>query len=246
MKIITIHKYLTSLFTLATLVSTLSREIIISCVGDSITAGSGASDKKTTSYPARLEKILCNNSNISYKVHNYGKGGTTVTKKGLGDAPEYEKMSYWDTSQYKEALNLRADIIIIGFGTNDAKRHNWNESSFVQDYVNFIDTFKSDRIKPKIFILVPPPLLLPLMFIKLDVVNERFQHVIPKIASIANVGYVNIFEAMGGKKGKRHLFLDDAKPIKWPNDGCHPNDLGYRVIALTIAKAILQKQTLGN
>ena len=29
----------------------------------------------------------------------------------------------------------------------------------------------------------------------------------------------------------RGLFINDSKPIAWPNDGCHPNKQGYSQLA---------------
>ena len=50
-----------------------------------------------------------------------------------------------------------------------------------------------------------------------------------------------IFPVVEGKTdgsvdpGSRDLFIDDSKPIAWPNDGCHPNNKGYTQLARLIS-----------
>jgi hypothetical protein len=56
-----------------------NRRIIVACVGDSITFGSGAFDRNVTSYPPILESLL---DPKDYIVYNFGLGSSTVTKAG--------------------------------------------------------------------------------------------------------------------------------------------------------------------
>ena len=81
-------------------------KIRITCVGDSITDGIGASSGDNT-YPAQLQKILGD----KFEVLNKGVSGTTVTNS--------EDRAYTKTSRYKESLTSQPDIVIILLGTND-------------------------------------------------------------------------------------------------------------------------------
>lgn len=216
-------------------------KIVVACVGDSITAGSGASDKEATSYPPRLERYLSRNQSVKYVTKNFGVGGRTILKAG--------DMSYWQTEEYKTALETHhLQILVLAFGTNDAKSQNWNVTAFISDYVDMIHSFRNRTENLKIFICIPPPLYLAAAYnIQQHVVNNELPRLIPMIGQMTNSEVIDIFHAMGGKKlTKRHLFINDSLPIKWPNDGCHPNDLGYKVIARTVAKAILGQQFISS
>ena len=87
-----------------------------------------------------------------YKVTNFGAGGRTMLKKG--DNP------YWRTGPLKQALASKPAIVVLMLGTNDAKYHNWGplHAEFPVDYKSMIDAFKNVSTKPKIYLMVPPPL----------------------------------------------------------------------------------------
>ena len=81
--------------------------IVVSCVGDSITKGSGASNVNITAYPAVLQRLLAKR----FRVHNFGVGGTTILQKS--------SFPYWSTVAYQESLTIKPDIVIAMWGTND-------------------------------------------------------------------------------------------------------------------------------
>ena len=223
-------------------------EILIACVGDSITAGSHASDKRRTSYPARLQTLLtaCSkDTGTNFTTINFGKGGTTVSKTGTGD-DHTRDMSYWTAKEYQGALKSNADIVIIGFGTNDAKAHNWKgESLFISDYSELIQSFKSLPEEPVIYLSIPPPIYLPFLNVRDDIIKTTLPQLIVEIAKKNQVHVIDVFTALGGVQlSYPDLFLDPNREIKWPNDGCHPNDKGYMKIAQTVAKEIILDQKL--
>jgi lysophospholipase L1-like esterase len=61
--------------------------IKIACIGDSITAGHGASNA-SFAYPSQLQQLL----GSDYEVKNYGHSGRTMLKKGDIDRTIYLKM----------------------------------------------------------------------------------------------------------------------------------------------------------
>ena len=56
--------------------------------------------------------------NPRFVVHNFGVGGRTMMKNG--DYP------YWNEQVYQDALNSKADYLVLMLGTNDAKTFQYN------------------------------------------------------------------------------------------------------------------------
>lgn len=204
----------------------------ITCVGDSITAGHCQTN--TGGYPAVLQQLL----GSSYAVSNYGNSGKTMLRYGLCGSTGGD-CSYWNTSTYPGAIASSPDIVTIMLGTNDAKcPFNWIDQqalgdSFEQDYLQMIANFAALPSKPKIFVLVPPPLYFPFPYsMNETVINDVFPTLIRKIATEApgaNHTVIDVFNAMGGANlAMPGLFCD----------GCHPNDSGYIVLAETIASVL--------
>ena len=78
--------------------------------------------------------------------------------------------AYWDQPTYKEAMASKPDIVTIMLGTNDAKGCNWDRTpdgvqgrgdSFESDFADMIKAFRSLTPKPKVYIVLPPPLFPP-------------------------------------------------------------------------------------
>ena len=124
----------------------------VACVGDSITAGYLSSCG--LNYPNQLQTLL----GAEFNVTNYGSGGKTMLKPE--HLPSGDRASYWATRQYAQALNSSSDIIVLMLGTNDADRPRWAQSSasFADDYVAMAQSFLALPTKPKLYLMVPPPL----------------------------------------------------------------------------------------
>jgi len=121
---------------------------IITCIGDSITQGVGATDP-SKSYPAQLQALLGSN----FQVNNIGSGCATME-----DTPEaYKKSAQWNTEmtwrQFKQS-----DIFVILLGTNDSKKNIWNKSAFRAAYGEFIRAIKAQAPLATVVIAVPPPI----------------------------------------------------------------------------------------
>ena len=124
-------------------VNSLSAQIKVDCIGDSITEGWNGNP----SYVPTLQQLL----GKDYIVQNNGKSGATVLKKG--------NVPYWDQKAFAKAMRSDADIITIMLGTNDTKSKNWDSYSneFKSDYIALIDTVQSANKKAKIFLVIPVP-----------------------------------------------------------------------------------------
>jgi acyl-CoA thioesterase I len=211
--------------------NTVDKLITVACVGDSITRGSGASDPEHTTYPGVLQSIL----GKDFRVLNYGDGGTTALKSS--------EKPYWKSDMYLRSLKSKPNYVVIMFGTNDSKKKAWKESTFEANYMELIKKYQALPTKPVIFVCVPPPYYAKesLFGIQGDIINKELPRIVPKIAKAAGTRLVNIFHFMGGDKmDKEELLFNKSKPIGWPNDGIHPNDDGYEVIANQVSASILE------
>lgn len=90
----------------------------IAFIGDSITEGTGSTNKLTDSYPAQLQKLLGGN----YVVGNFGKAGSYVLEPDSQYNIKTDKnLSYRRTAQYTQSLSFDADVVILILGINDIR-----------------------------------------------------------------------------------------------------------------------------
>jgi alpha-L-fucosidase 2 len=203
---------------------------IVACVGDSITEGLGASDASIMSYPAILQR---HPGFHHYIVNNFGFKGLCATKStGV--------VSYWNHKFYRAALDSKQNIVVLQFGTNDARKKYWKEAEFRRDYRDMILSFMNLSTKPSVFVCIPPPIYIvnittddDAAFVK--TVNQLLPVIIPEIAKAAGAMVINNFNALGGSQLTRP---DTIKHQEWPWDLVHPNDLGYLAIAHEVAYEI--------
>jgi lysophospholipase L1-like esterase len=186
---------------------TSADKIRVACVGDSITEG--------TKYPADLSKLL----GANYTVGNFGVGGSTVSLNSQNP--------YMNTSAFQNATEFQPNIVIIMLGTNDAhpdlKQYN---GSFVDDYMKLVAAFQALASKPKIWIVLPPPVFNN----GTGISTEYFTYnVIPSIEQAAketNLPVINVYSALAN--------YSDYFP-----DGVHPNSEGAKLIANEIYEALI-------
>ncbi len=190
-------------------------KIVLACVGDSITAGSGA--KKGESYPQQLAKLLGD----KWDVKNFGVSGATLLKNG--------DKSYQKQGAFKQALESKANVVLIMLGTNDTKPQNWSKKTeFVADYKDLIGQFAKLETKPRIFICRPVPVPGKGNYgINEEALKEQIP-IIDDIAKSENVGLIDMHAALEGK--------DALLP-----DRVHPNSEGAGEMAKTAAKALTGK-----
>jgi acyl-CoA thioesterase-1 len=193
-----------------------STPIRIACVGDSITAGVGAS--KGNDYPAQLARML----GEQYNVKNLGVSGATMLKHG--DLPYQQQFAF------KKAKAFNPDIVVIKLGTNDTKPQNWKfKDEFIANYKDMIMEFRSLPSKPRIYISYPAPVT------RQDVssVNEaRVQeliYMIDKLAVYLQIDVIDVHSALMGHP-------------EWLPDGVHPNTAGAAAIAKTVYRALTGKE----
>ena len=195
-------------------------KIRVTCVGDSITDGIGASDGNHN-YPAQLQKILGD----EFEVLNKGVSGTTVTRS--------DGRAYTKTSRYEESLKSNPDIVIILLGTNDITANgietDEGKERFRNDYAALIEDYLNCGSNPTI--MAASPLSSVDENNKHDGrngINERVQ--IPIIKDLAGEYHITYLDV--------HLYTATwtRKDI---GDGLHPSDSGYEKLAKFFANAVV-------
>ena len=66
--------------------------------------------------------------------------------------------AYISSRYYLGALTTEPDIVILMFGTNDSKKGLWDRNRFMLDYHKMIRNFGNLPTRPKIYLMIPPPL----------------------------------------------------------------------------------------
>jgi len=186
--------------------------IKVACVGDSVTEGN-----LEATYPNFLQGLLGN----KYLVRNFGAGGRAIIKKA--DFP------YWGMPQFTESKEFSPNIVIINFGLNDTKPQNWQYGAdFKKDYIALIRTFRTLKSHPKVFIVIPTPLVLEERFGLTQFVLEN--EIIPQIKQISKLKHVPLINL--------HIIFED-KPELQP-DYIHPNVEGMSLIARKVYRSIIK------
>ena len=183
----------------------------VACIGDSITAGAGATDREKTSYPPVLGVLLGEN----YEVRNFGIGGRTLLKQG--DRP------YWNEGFFQESQDFQPDIVIVKLGTNDTKPQNWDSYSveFEGNLREMLSIYKNLPSQPKVYVCYPIWAAQAEWGIRESVIASQVIPIIYKVATELNVSIIDLHTTLYGM------------PQLLP-DGIHPNDLGYVLLAKDI------------
>lgn len=186
--------------------ATTNNVIRVACVGDSITEG--------TEYPGDLRTML----GANYSVGNFGVGGSTVSLES--DKP------YMNQTAFQNAVEFMPNIVIIMLGTNDAyPTRQQFLSYFTSDYQKLISSFQTIPTKPKIFIVIPPPIFNNTLGPDSTIFVED---VIPLIRQVANQTGLPTIDVYSPLVNHPEDF--------W--DGVHPNSAGARIVATQIYDAV--------
>jgi lysophospholipase L1-like esterase/dienelactone hydrolase len=195
--------------------NTNAQNKIVTCIGASITAGSGTKNPKVNSYPGQLQSLL----GVDYTVINFGVGATTMLRKG--DTP------YWNTNAYQQALRSNPDIVFIDLGGNDAKAINrpfYDELE--QDTRDMIHSFKALASQPRVIVLLPTAFFVTDKNGIYDPVSRN--EVAPRLRNAAYAEGVEVLDLYP-------LLVD--KPELIP-DRIHPEEKGAGIIAKQLFQQI--------
>lgn len=191
--------------------------IRVACIGDSITFGSGISNREKNSYPAQLGVML----GKEYDVRNFGVSGATLLNQG--DLP------YTKQNAYKAALKFEPNIVIIKLGTNDSKPQNWKKKDqYVADYVSLIESFQQLPSMPKVYLCYPVPVFEDHWGITENVVKAEVVPLVKEVSEKTKLPVIDLYAALS----------DQAKCFP---DGVHPNADGAKLMAEAVSKALAKK-----
>lgn len=205
--------YLLALLLLALRVGA-EEPIRVACVGNSITYGSGISNRETASYPAVLGRLL----GSGYEVRNFGISARTLLQKG--DHP------YMKEAIFREALDYEPNIVTIKLGTNDTKPFNWvYQDEFKDDLRTLIGAFQALDSHPQIYLCTPIPGGREDWGINDSTLVAA---VIPYIYEVAKEYGLPVIDLHTAFMPYQHLLKDRV----------HPNADGAAVIAHVLAEAL--------
>ena len=192
-------------------------KIKVACVGNSVTWGMTITDREKNCYPAQLQKMLGD----KYEVRNFGHSGTTLLQHG--------HRPYVDQQEYQDALNFKADLVIIHLGLNDTDPRNWPEYSeeFNADYIRLIDSFRQANPKAKIWICLMTPIFdrHPRFESGTRDWHAQIQKHIRQVATATRVPLIDLNTPLYSRPD----LLADA---------IHPNAEGAKIIAETVFEAL--------
>lgn len=206
------------------------KKIRVACIGDSITRG--PSSDSGSSYPSQLSRLL----GESYEVSNFGVGSATLMARA--DLP------YRRRSEFENAMDFDADIIVVLLGVNDTcgpPRGNWALSpSFLADARDLVRTLK--RPGNQVYLGLPSPMYPQMPSLKPERrtdLEERAPRLIQvrewlqEAARLEGAGVIDLEGAL-------------APDLSLVTDGVHPTAAGYLRIAERIRNAILSKNQVSG
>lgn len=216
-------------------VSQFKEPIRVACIGDSITAGVGAS--KGNSYPDQLGRML----GKKWVVMNFGVSGSTMLNHG--DNPYQKAKGNYQPIPgkrgekavlFEKALESKPDVVVIKLGTNDTRPQNWKfKDEFVADYKDMISQFAKLPSKPRLFLCHPAPI--PNGKGKYGHNEKGILEEIPMIDKVAQDEKAGVIDVHGVFKDHPELFADKL----------HPNDAGATVMSKTVFKALTGNEYTG-
>lgn len=200
-----------------------NQKIRILCIGDSITFGTGSTPGN--SYP----RILCSCLSQQDRV-------LTVVNRGR---PGFSTKEYWEYLNSPEFKVSSYHGIIVMLGTNDCRRDNWVETEDSMKYLRNITGSLNNMLEKdgKIYICTILPLADPMPQGILGAhhgwaqyrVEKEMNPSIQRLAHELGINFIDVHAAFAKKLKESEVLYD----------GIHPYDAGYRLIAETIAEAVL-------
>ena len=192
----------------------------VACVGNSVTWGMTIPDREENCYPAQLQRML----GSGYKVRNFGHSGATLLRHG--------HRPYVEQKEYQEALDFKADLVVIHLGLNDTDPRNWPEHSeeFNADYIRLIDSFFRVNPKAKIWICLMTPIFDRHPRFESST-RDWYAAIQRHIRQIASTGKTSLIDLHTPLYGRPDLF----------SDAIHPNAEGAGIIARTVYGALTGK-----
>ena len=187
--------------------------IRVSCVGDSLTYGSGVlKTRDTDAYPAQLQIKM----GTDHLVSNFGLRNATASASG--DLP------YVESEEYQQSLKSKPDIVVLMLGTNDTKTYNWNASDYEAGLKELVESYQQLDTKPTVYLMRSPYCYsldgsdVAEYDIQPAVVADELGEIVEKVAAETGVEVIDLYQLT---EGQDELYTD----------GIHFNAKGYELIA---------------
>ena len=187
--------------------------IRVSCVGDSLTYGSGVlKTRDTDAYPAQLQIKM----GTDHLVSNFGLRNATASASG--DLP------YVESEEYQQSLKSKPDIVVLMLGTNDTKTYNWNASDYEAGLKELVESYQQLDTKPTVYLMRSPYCYsldgsdVAEYDIQPAVVADELGGIVDKVASETGVEVIDLYQ-----------LTEDQDELY--TDGIHFNADGYKLIA---------------
>lgn len=201
---------------------------IIAFLGDSITAGCGASDEKH-GFCARLEEMT------GFTIENYGVSGTRIARQKIATPgfPEFDQ----DFLKRSPDLDPKADVVFVFGGTNDfghgdaalGKMGDKDPYTFYGALALLCESLLKRYRRERLAFVLPLP--------RFDEENPRGDGSKKMVCPPLSAYRAAIFEVVGSY----HIFVLDLTGIfplpksnkgdEYTADGLHPNDRGHDLLA---------------
>ncbi|MBR6456129.1 MAG: sialate O-acetylesterase, partial [Prevotella sp.] len=192
-------------------------KIRVACVGNSVTYGMGVEDREKNAYPVVLQRLLGDD----FDVRNFGHSGATLLNRG--------HRPYTKVPEYRQALDFKADWVVIHLGLNDTDPRNWPNygDEFIGDYRALIDSFREANPQAKVWICLMTPIFHrhPRFQTGTRDWHAAIQQRIRQIAATTDVGLIDLHTPLY------------AHPELLP-DALHPNAKGAAILAQTVFSAL--------
>lgn len=201
----------------ASAASKKQKTIRVACIGNSITYGTGISDRTNDSYPSQLQRLLGSN----YQVGNFGKPGATLLYHG--------HRPYVKQEEFKEAIAFKGDIAVMHLGINDTDPRNWPNyrDEFVKDYLSIMDSLRAANPKVRIILARMTPIAdrHPRFVSGTKQWHGEIQTAIETVAHVSGAELIDFYEPLY------------PYPYLFP-DAIHPNPEGAGILAKTVYSGI--------
>jgi len=207
----------------------------VACVGDSITAGAGAS-APAKSYVSLLQGLLGN----TVQVKNFGNSGSTMLGPGFADKPYVLQAEYTAATDFVSNAGAGAVVsVIIMLGTNDSKPFNWepankpkNDQQYLSDYRAMVDHFAGLPTKPVVYVVYPLATgTAPCCSIRGEVIHDQEVPLLKQLALEKHLPTID-------------LNTPTLNHPEYFGDGVHPNDAGYVVMTDLVKKGLDREPTV--
>jgi lysophospholipase L1-like esterase len=202
----------------------------VACLGDSITAGYGASSS-SKSYPSALQTMF----GTGVQVRNFGRSSATLLS--VGDLPYINQSEYTAATTFVSGAGSTAVVdVILMLGTNDSKPANWMSGSstraaqFMTDLAAMVDHFTTLSTHPVVYLALPPAIYTNTFGISESVTFNQIDPIIQQVATQKGMPIIDVHTPTSGH-------------AEYFSDGVHPTDAGYTIVAQIMHDGLLRPVT---